>query len=249
MIDPSKCRAKDVNTCWKHGPARAVEDAYTDLQNNGVTPERLNTYYEALKKLEEVEKEVARKEWAVQAAKENRAHRVRPNRPGRIKYTKLGRRESPKVRTTPFVAAQYAYEERFFPKQVLQLADETQEQAVFTRHDQAATAPKGIMLAVNHQLTPTQRAHLIGLLQYQHTIAIREEGKQSRKPDDKDLVADHSGRSVYMKTQFKEDGSQLKEFHAGLNKILQEGSTERKDGTRKYPPFGQDTPVVVYYNT
>lgn len=145
----------------------------------------------------------------------------------------------------PFVAAEKPYDERTFPQQV-PLGNEKGEQVSFVRHDKATKVPTGIMFAASRPLSREEKVHLAGLLRYQHTVATRVNGKAKVTPDE-DIIVEHSGRSVYIKSQFTNDGKQLPEFHKGLNHLIKEGSPRRQDGSQKYAPFASDVQMAVYY--
>lgn len=162
------------------------------------------------------------------------------------KSTKRSANSSARSATkTPFVPAQKPYDERTFPQQV-QLGNEKGEQVSFVRHDKATKIPTGIMFAASRPLSREEKVHLAGLLRYQHTVATRVNGKAKVTPDE-DIIVEHSGRSVYIKSQFANDGKQLPEFHKGLNQLIKEGSPRRQDGSQKFTPFASDVEMAVYY--
>jgi len=262
MRDASECQAKDPRTCPYHGAVITMNEALASMQKNGTNPKDLDAYFDSRKNVELAEEEFRKHQWMDElrsnhaAAPQQRA--TRPQRkPSNRSEPKASQPRSggkggqsrkqyqPRPNRQPLVKASTPYSIQDFPQQV-QLPDETGTQAFFTRHDKAAGVPHGVMLAASRPITEDEREHLLGLLRYQHTVSTREDNK-AKTVEESDLVEEHSSRSVYMKTQFTPNGAELREFHAGLNKILQEGSVPRRDGTRKFEPFANDVRVAVYY--
>lgn len=261
MRDASECQAKDPRTCPYHGAVITMNEALARMQKKGPNDADLDTYFDARKKVESAEEEFRKHQWmdelrsspSVSAQRSSRPQRKPGNRPEQKAQQRGGnnrggqnrKQSQPRPNNRPVVQAKAPYSIQDFPQQV-QLPDENGNQVFFTRHDKAGFVPKGIMLAASRPISEDEREHLLGLLRYQHTVSTREDNK-AKTVEESDLVKEHSSRSVYMKTQFNSDKAQLREFHGGLNNILQEGSVPRRDGTRKFEPFADDVRVAVYY--
>lgn len=270
----SECRAKEPRTCYYHGAIITMNEATERFRATG-DPEALDVYYKSRQRVEAAEEELRKQQWLREAdavpsgitatstptapqttgSTSAGSNRARPNTNNGRPTTQRGKAAGTQKRTRgsaprqsakkPFVPATKAYNESIFPQQVV-LPNEKNQQVTFTRHDKAAKAPSGVMLAASRALSREEQQHLAGLLRYQHTAATREKGKAKITPDE-DIIVGHSSRSVYIKSQFDADGKQLPTFHDGLNKLMKEGSPRRQDGTQKYPPFTSDVEMAVYY--
>jgi len=266
MRDASECQAKDPRTCPYHGAVITMNESLARMQKNGPNDADLDTYFDSRKKVEQAEEEFRKHQWmdelraspSTPVQRASRPQRKPGNRPeskapqrggstggGQNRGAQNRKQSQPRPNRQPMVQAKTPYSIQDFPQQV-QLPDENGNQAFFTRHDKAGFVPTGVMLAASRPITDDEREHLLGLLRYQHTVSTREDNK-AKTVEESDLVNDHSSRSVYMRTQFTPNGAELHEFHDGLNKILQEGSVPRRDGTRKFEPFADDVRVAMYY--
>jgi hypothetical protein len=153
--------------------------------------------------------------------------------------------ERSNVRRQPIVNVNVNYDDNVFPPQI-KWKDETNKAAVFTRHDKSSELPKGVMVATNRPLTNDEAMQLVAYVKYQHTISTRD-GKEIKTITDKEIVYNHTPRSVYIKTQF-EDAEQVKGFHAALSQMMEHGTAPRQDGSQKYEAFGdKDAKFALYY--
>jgi hypothetical protein len=278
MRDASECRAKDPRTCYYHGAVITMNEAVARMEKNGnPDPADLDLYFSSRKQVELAEEEYKKRQWLeelregptaevitepsskAQVAKTEPAKKASDKKyPARKNYSKpagaapktrrVTQRNQPAAKK-PLVPATVNYDQNAFPIQANTLEDNEGNVVILTRHDKAVGTPKGIMLATSRLLTDDEKKHLVGLMQYQHTVSTREDNKAKTVAEDDINYHSNTGRTVYMKTQFKADGSQVKNFHDGLNQLLKEGSAARKDGSQKYPPFAKGTQVVVYYNS
>jgi hypothetical protein len=150
------------------------------------------------------------------------------------------------ARSQPIVATKVNYNDSVFPPQI-RWKDENSQPAIFTRHDKTSQLPKGLMLAASRELSQEEKAQLVNYVKYQHTISTRS-GKDLKTIADNDVVFNHTGRSVYVRTQF-EDAEQVKGFHDALSQMMSNGTAPRKDGTQKHEAFGdKNAEFALYYN-
>jgi hypothetical protein len=268
MRDPSKCRAAKPSECPYHGAVISMNAALERMRRSGSNPRDLEIYFVSRKKVEqseaEVEEATVKQQWMSELVDDsgsqaqtkpynyqrgqtkpgNNGQRRRTNSPNR----KPARVSEPAPARQAVVPSNRNYNPSLFPPQKM-LSDEQGNSTVFTRSDQASGIPEGLMLTASRELTPSEREHLAGLLKYQHTIATRDEDGRARPMSQDNLKADQGIRSVYLKTQFTGNPSEVRTFHAGLSTLLQEGSAVRQDGTQKFPAFDPDVEVVVYYKS
>lgn len=261
MSTNSVCRAKDPRTCYYHGAIIEMNAAMDRITSAGkrANPKDWDVYFGARKQMENAEEERKKHQWLQEADEVNpisaataisKTPVYRRGSGGaasqaRAAQGKRGADRRPAA-TKPIVAAQVSYDDNAFPVQI-NYYDEKKKQAVFTRHDKTSAMPKGLMLAASRELSAEEREQALGILKYQHTISTRT-SDGVKKVDDGDLVAQHTSRSVYMRTQFDE-AVQVEGFHGHLNELLMRGTDVRKDGTQKLPALPKDVTFALYYNS
>jgi hypothetical protein len=167
-------------------------------------------------------------------------------KPGTGGPTRSQQSDRSNVRRQPVVDVKVNYDNNVFPPQI-KWKDETNQPAVFTRHDKTSELPKGVMVATNRPLTNDEAMQLVAYVKYQHTISTRD-GKEIKSITDKEIVYNHTPRSVYIRTQF-EDAEQVRGFHSALSQMMASGTAPRKDGSQKYEAFGdKEAKFALYYN-
>lgn len=257
----SVCRAKDPRSCYYHGAIIEMNEAMDRITSAGkrANPKDWDVYFGARKQMENAEEERKKHQWLQEADEVNTppassAGRSPVYRRGsggaatsQAKATqgKRGADRRPAA-TKPIVEAKVSYDNNAFPPQI-NYYDEKKKQAVFTRHDKTSAMPKGLMLAASRELSDDEREQALGILKYQHTISTRT-SDGVKKVDEGDMVAQHTSRSVYMRTQFDESG-QVEGFHSHLNELLMRGTDVRQDGTQKLPALPKDVTFALYYNS
>jgi hypothetical protein len=240
-----------------------MNEAMERITSAGVNakPADWDGYFNARQRVETAEEDLKKQQWMeesqdLRTPKEPyRQNQFRKGAPSSSNVSKQGAgrgpvRRSPQERSTqrsqPVVPAKVNYNDGVFPPQI-RWKDEKGAPAVFTRHDKTSQLPKGLMLAANRELTAEEKTKLVDYIKYQHTISTRD-GKELKTVAPNDVMVDHTGRSVYVRTQFA-DVEQVRGFHSTLSQIIGEGTTPRKDGTQKHEAFGDsNTKFALYFN-
>lgn len=259
MRNANDCRAKDPRTCYYHGAIIEMNEAMERITSAGVNvkPADWDGYFNARQKVETAEDDLKKQQWmeeaqVLSAPKESPRggsyRRSQPPQKGKqgARPVPAEKRKEQGVRRQPIVETPVSYNSNVFPPQI-KWKDEHNKPAIFTRHDKTSELPVGLMLASSRELTQDEKTQLVNFVKYQHTISTRtEEGLKTIKEND--VVFNHTGRSVYVKTQF-DDAEQLKGFHASLAQMIESGTVPRKDGTQKYAAFGDESAkFALYYN-
>lgn len=262
MRNANDCRAKDPRTCYYHGAIIEMNAAMERITTAGTNakPADWDGYFTARQKVETAEEDLKKQQWLeesqdIRSPKEpfrrNQSGKSgqgfqKGSKPGTGGPTRTPQADRSKVRRQPVVDAKVSYDNNVFPPQI-KWKDEMNQPAVFTRHDKTSELPKGVMVATNRPLTNDEAMQLVAYVKYQHTISTRE-GKEIKSITDKEIVYNHTPRSVYIRTQF-EDAEQVKGFHSALSQMMASGTAPRKDGSQKYEAFGdKEAKFALYYN-
>lgn len=269
MRNANACRAKDPRTCYYHGAIMEMTEAMERITTAGpnAKPADWDGYFMARQKVETAEEDLKKQQWLEESSDlrtpkepyrrnqngkgaaapgggtgfKSGANAVRGGTPNRGSYANRSAQ-----RSQPVVAAKVNYDDKVFPPQI-KWKDEHHEPAIFTRHDKTSQLPKGLMLAASRDLSQEEKAQLVNYVKYQHTISTRT-GKELKAVAENDVVFNHTGRSVYVRTQF-EDAEQVRGFHAALSQMMESGTTPRKDGTQKHEAFeDRGAQFALYYN-
>lgn len=265
MRNANACRAKDPRTCYYHGAIIEMNEAMERITTAGknARPADWDGYFVARQKVETAEEDLKKQQWLeesqdIRSPKEDFRRNSygkggqgsqkgsQPvNRSGKGGPSRSSHTERSNVRRQPIVDVKVSYDDNVFPPQI-RWKDETNQPAVFTRHDKTSELPEGVMVATNRPLTNDEAMQLVAYVKYQHTISTRD-GKEIRTIPDKEIVYNHTPRSVYLKTQFA-DAEQVKGFHAALSEMMANGTAPRKDGSQKYEAFGdKEAKFALYY--
>lgn len=263
MRNANACRAKDPRTCYYHGAIIEMNEAMERITTAGknARPADWDGYFTARQKVETAEEDLKKQQW-LEESQDIRSPKdgFRRNQfgkgtqggskpgAGNGKGTPARSSQSDRsnVRRQPIVDVKVNYDDNVFPPQI-KWKDETNKAAVFTRHDKTSELPKGVMVATNRPLTNDEAMQLVAYVKYQHTISTRD-GKEIKTITDKEIVYNHTPRSVYIRTQFA-DAEQVKGFHSALSQMMASGTAPRKDGSQKYEAFGdKEAKFALYYN-
>lgn len=266
MRNANACRAKDPRTCYYHGAIIEMNEAMERITTAGknARPADWDGYFVARQKVETAEEDLKKQQWLeesqdIRSPKEGfRRHQFGKGNQGGQGGSKPGsgnakgtptrsaQSDRSNVRRQPIVNVEVNYDDNVFPPQI-KWKDETNQAAVFTRHDKTSELPKGVMVATNRPLTNDEAMQLVAYVKYQHTISTRD-GKEIKTISDKEIVYNHTPRSVYIRTQFA-DAEQVKGFHSALSQMMANGTSPRKDGSQKYEAFGdKEAKFALYYN-
>jgi hypothetical protein len=268
MRNANECRAKDPRTCYYHGAIIEMNTAMERITTAGTNakPADWDGYFTARQKVETAEEDLKKQQWLeesqdIRAPKEpykrnqfgkggqGSQNGFKPGTAaGRGNGTPSRRPQSDRntARSQPVVATKVAYNDAVFPPQI-KWKDEMNKPAIFTRHDKTSQLPRGVMIATNRPLSNDEAMQLVAYVKYQHTISTRD-GKEIKTISDKEIVYNHTPRSVYIRTQF-EDAEQVQGFHSALSQMMSNGTAPRKDGTQKYEAFGDEkAEFALYYN-
>lgn len=266
MRNANDCRAKDPRTCYYHGAIIEMNAAMERITTAGANakPADWDGYFTARQKVETAEEDLKKQNWLeesqdIRSPKEGfRRNQFGKGNQGVQKGHKPGTQvgrggpvRSPQservtTRSQPVVDAKVSYDDNVFPPQI-KWKDELNKAAVFTRHDKTSQLPKGVMVAMSRPLTNDEAMQLVDYVKYQHTISTRA-GKEITSISDKEIVYNHTPRSVYIRTQFQ-DAEQVKGFHVALSQMMAGGTSPRKDGTQKHEAFGdKEAKFALYYS-
>lgn len=263
MRNANACRAKDPRTCYYHGAIIEMNEAMQRITSAGVNakPADWDGYFNARQRVETAEEDLKKQQW-LEESQDIRSPREPYKRGG---FNKGGGQRDAKAsangkgyparrsqtdrntqQSQPVVPAKVNYNDGVFPPQI-KWKDEQGSPAIFTRHDKTSQLPKGLMLAANRELHENEKAQLVDYIRYQHTISTRN-GKELKTVAPEDVVLNHTGRSVYVKTQF-DNPEQVQGFYETLTRIISEGTTPRKDGSQKHEAFGDSkAEFALYFN-
>lgn len=262
MRNANECRAKDPRTCYYHGAIIEMNAAMERITTAGknAKPADWDGYFTARQKVETAEEDLKKQQWLeesqdIRSPKEGFKRNQfgkggsaasKPGIAGRGNPARRPQAERQVTRSQPVVDSNVRYDDNMFPSQI-KWKDETNKPAIFTRHDKTSQLPKGVMVAMSRPLTNDEAMQLVDYVKYQHTISTRD-GKEIKNITDKEIVYNHTPRSVYIRTQFQ-DAEQVQGFHTALSQMMANGTSQRKDGTKKYEAFGdKEAKFALYYS-